>query len=79
MSKTFDKPVILDLPDGSAVVSDVADAHAVLASVEWPVRGPRHRDAVDTCLKVVDGHRVAAEARAALIAAADEAGIPASG
>ncbi len=78
MPKPFEKPVVLDLPVGSAIVATADDAHAVLSSIDWPVRGPRHRDAVETCLKVADGHRVASEARAALIAAASEAGIAVS-
>ncbi|MGO4842821.1 DUF982 domain-containing protein, partial [Rhizobiaceae sp. 2RAB30] len=37
--------------------------------------GPRHRDAVDTCLKVLDGHRSTIDARNAFIEAAREAHI----
>ncbi len=60
---------------GGQFVADVQSALTLLRSVDWPERGPRHRDAVDICLKVQDGHRVASEAREALIAAAKEAGI----
>lgn len=43
----------------------------------WPLeRGPRHRDAVETCLKVLDGHRSSSEARQALLEAARESNIP---
>ncbi|MER8462561.1 DUF982 domain-containing protein [Mesorhizobium sp. M1396] len=39
----------------------------------WPLnRGPRHRDALDTCLKVLEGYRSTADARRALIEAAKE-------
>lgn len=56
-------------------ISDVGSALRVLTET-WPAeRGPRHRDAVETCLKVIDGHRSSLEARRALIEAADEAGL----
>jgi hypothetical protein len=42
----------------------------------WPLnRGPRHRDAVETCLKVLEGDRSTAEARRALIEAARESDV----
>lgn len=59
---------------GRTRISDVASALHLLTE-RWPEqRGPRHRDAVDTCLKVIDGHRSSQEARRALIEAASEAG-----
>ena len=42
----------------------------------WPLnRGARHRDAVETCLKVLDGHRSTEDARRALIEAAKESDV----
>nr|WP_244508071.1 DUF982 domain-containing protein [Mesorhizobium sp. ORS 3428] len=39
----------------------------------WPLnRGQRHRDALDTCLKALEGYRSTADARRALIEAAEE-------
>ena len=59
-------------------VSNVGDALRLLTE-SWPQqRGPRHRDAVETCLKVIDGHRSSLEARRALIEAAGEAGFSVS-
>jgi hypothetical protein len=74
--KPLEPPVTL-LVDGSAVhIATVRSAADLLASTQWPgERGPRHRDALDTCLKVLDGHRVVSEARRELLLAAEEAGL----
>lgn len=77
--KRFEAPVTLTTSGGPVRVATVADALSLLQDVDWPVRGPRHRDAVDTCLKAEDGHRVAADARRALVEAADEAGLAVKG
>lgn len=61
-----------------ATIGDVQHALRILTE-DWPEdRGPRHRDAVETCLKVIDGHRSSAEARRALTEAAAEASLPLS-
>ncbi len=56
-----------------ATVRDALDA----LTTDWPedTRGPRHGEAVDACLKVLDGHRSAVDAEMALQAAAEEAGL----
>ncbi|MET0943557.1 MAG: DUF982 domain-containing protein [Mesorhizobium sp.] len=42
----------------------------------WPGdRGPRHRDAIDACLKVLDGHRSTVDAEKAFSDAVSEAGM----
>jgi hypothetical protein len=72
--KPFDRPVTLELGRIGAYrrIRNTREAAECLMTV-WPLnRGPRHRDAVDTCLKVLDGHRSTSDARAALIAAAEE-------
>jgi hypothetical protein len=41
----------------------------------WPgERGPRHRDAIDACLKVLEGYRSTIDAEKAFADAAIEAG-----
>jgi hypothetical protein len=60
---------------GERVIKRVSDAAQALMDVRWPRRGPRHRDAVDICLKALDGHRSRSEAEAVFVEAADEAGI----
>lgn len=59
-------------------VRTVTDAHEALDCLMycWQAeRGPRHRDALDACLKVMDGHRSAIDAETAFAEAAREAGI----
>jgi hypothetical protein len=78
--KPFDEPVILELGDagGRRRIGTTKEASECLMTSWPPDRGPRHRDAVDTCLKVLDGHRSIADAREALIAAAVESKVLAS-
>ena len=69
--KDFDRPVLVNAQAGRVAVASVRQAYDLLADVDWPAeRGDRHRDAVETCLKVLDGHRAASDAREAFIAAA---------
>lgn len=78
--KEFDTPVEVDFGGDKVAITSVEDAVKRLAHVDWPgERGPRHRDAYDTCLKALDGHRTAANARAEFVEAAREAGILAGG
>lgn len=73
--KPFDEPVRILLAGESVTVASADEAVERLAHVDWPERGPRHRDAYDTCLKALDGHRTSGNARRAFIEAAREAGI----
>jgi hypothetical protein len=73
--KLFDRPLKLRFADHDVMVGSVAEATELLANVDWPERGPRHRDAYETCLKVLDGHRTTENARRELVAAAREAGL----
>ena len=72
---SFAHPVRLRV-DGRVVdVADVIRAREVLTE-SWPSRrGPRHRDALETVLKVIDGHRSTEDAEWTLREAAREAGI----
>jgi hypothetical protein len=75
--KRFQEPVMISLDQGGKPIA-VRNARQAtdLLLTQWPARrGPRHRDAVDTCLKVLDGHRSTVDARNAFIEAAEEAGI----
>ena len=75
--KPFDKPVTLELGRVGRYrrIDTTREAAECLMTV-WPLnRGARHRDAVETCLKVLDGHRSTADARRALIEAAKESDV----
>lgn len=70
--KRFDRPVTV-APGGVHRRIETANEAADCLMAAWPLkRGPRHRDAVETCLKVLEGYRSTEDARAALIAAAQE-------
>lgn len=76
--KPFETPVTLEFGRHGAGrrIGSAREAAECLMTV-WPLRrGPRHRDAVETCLKVLDGHRSSSEARRALLEAATESDIP---
>ena len=69
----FAQPVVVSLDGSEVAVETVAQARDVLIE-RWPgERGPRHRDALDACLKVLDGHRSTEDAQTAFLAAAKEA------
>jgi len=70
--KPFDEPVDIG-GDAPCSVASVGHAQRLLMDAAWPERGPRHADAVAACLKVADGHRSVADARAAFEEAAREA------
>lgn len=75
-TKQFAEPVLVRLSSGIVSIGSVQEAGDLLASVEWP--GPRdelHANALETCLKVLDGHRSTEDARARLVDAALAAGI----
>ncbi len=73
--KRFEQTVTVELEDGPESVRDTRQAAECLL-MRWPAnRGPRHRDAVDACLKVLDGHRSVIDAQNAFVAAAEESGI----
>lgn len=71
----FENPVKVRLGRQPRVVASAADAAQLLLDVDWPRRGPGHRDASETCIKVMEGTRSAVDARTAFVRAAREAGI----
>jgi hypothetical protein len=74
MSNQFDQPVAVAFGGQNEDVRTLARAIEILSDARWPERGPRHRDALEICLKARDGHRSVGEARSALLLAAKEAG-----
>ena len=71
----FDHPVAVMVGKRKVVVRQVEQALDLLMN-DWPTRrGPRHRDALETCLKVLDGHRSTVDAEIRFREAAQEAGI----
>jgi hypothetical protein len=75
--KPFEKPVTLELGHVGKYrhIYTTRQAADCLMTV-WPLnRGARHRDAVETCLKVLEGYRSTADARRALIEAAKESDV----
>lgn len=76
MDGRFDTPVQIRLHGSRRTVRSANEAVEILGDVGWPgERGPDHRDAYETCLKVIDGHRSTEDARARLIQVARAAGI----
>jgi hypothetical protein len=71
----FSDPITVRLDGDDLLVEDVYQARNILIG-SWPgERGPRHRDALETCLKVIDGHRSTIDAEMRFRDAAREAGI----
>jgi hypothetical protein len=76
-SKPFERPVVVELGyrHRRRQIRSAQEAAECLMTV-WPLnRGPRHRDAVETCLKVLEGYRSTVDARQALVEAARESEI----
>lgn len=74
--KPFAEPVAIHLDGGPVEVGSAAQAAELLAAADWPgPRGPLHRDGLETCMKVLDGHRSTEDSRRAFIEAAREAGL----
>ena len=73
--KPFSKPITVEIAGESRMVATVQEASELLSSTDWPDDGPLHRDALGTCMKVLDGHRSTVEAEEAFMAAASEAGL----
>jgi hypothetical protein len=77
-NKPFETPVTLAFGHAGEIrsIRSAQEAVECLMTLWPPDRGPRHRDAVETCLKVLEGYRSTADARRALIEAAREAHLP---
>ena len=76
-TKPFEKPVVVELGQAGKFrqIRTVQEAVECLMTV-WPLnRGPRHRDVVETCLRVLEGNCSTSDARRALVEAAREADV----
>ena len=77
-AKLFDRPMSVSLhPGGETLkIGSAEQAAQALMSVDWPgERDEWHRDAVDACLKVIEGNRSMEDAEKAFRQAAAKAGI----
>ncbi|KQU75749.1 hypothetical protein ASC75_17100 [Aminobacter sp. DSM 101952] len=77
-STSFARPVVVELGRAGNYrhITGARDAAECLVTA-WPLsRGPRHRNAVLTCLKVLEGQRPSEDARRAFVEAAMEAEVP---
>jgi uncharacterized protein DUF982 len=77
MQKLFARPILIHdrHPSGTRSIGSAREAADYLMS-EWPgARDEWHRDAVDTCLKVMEGYRSTIDAERAFREAARRAGI----
>ena len=77
-AKSFDRPISVSLRKGGGTlqIASAEQAAEVLMSVDWPSeRDEWHRDAVDACLKVIEGNRSREDAEKAFRQAAAKAGI----
>ena len=74
--KAFVTPVRIAWKDDETAVATAREALLILSSVDWPgERGLLHEDAVETALKVLDGHRSAVDGLDRFVEAARQAGI----
>lgn len=78
--KPFEQPILVRTPAGAVAIGSARQASDMLADVDWPgPRDSRHADALDTCLKVLDGHRSTEDARTRFVEAVTAAGIAVDG
>jgi hypothetical protein len=56
-------------------IASARSAAQAQLDVRWARRGPRHREAAETCLKILEGQRSSVNAHSAFVEAAREAGI----
>ncbi|MEX0407527.1 DUF982 domain-containing protein [Aquibium sp. LZ166] len=74
MAREFSDTVKITAPSGTIEVASAQEAYEVLSDPDWPKRGPAHGEAVETALKVMDGHRSTVDAYDTFVRAAKEAG-----
>lgn len=75
-NKPFAEPVLIRRSSGVVSIGSVRQACDLLASVDWPgARDELHENALDTCLKVLGGHRSTEDGRQRFVEAALSAGI----
>jgi hypothetical protein len=73
--KPFPTPLTIRRSETEVVVRSVRQALDLLTDPNWPVRGPRHRDATEACLKVLEGYRSTEDAQVAFADAVEEASL----
>ncbi|RCS25055.1 DUF982 domain-containing protein [Phyllobacterium salinisoli] len=74
--KRFPVPVVIRIGDArSRVVASAWEAVECLKTYWPPVHGRTYRQALQTCLDVLDGLKPVAKARRAFVHAAEEAGL----
>ncbi len=75
--KRFSRTILVALGEGGEThdVGSAREATELLMSTAWPERGERHREAAETCMKVLEGARSTVDAERAFSEAAVEAGI----
>jgi len=76
-TKPFNRPIAVSLHAGEKrEITSVEQAADLLMSTDWSgERDEWHRDAVDACLKVIEGNRSSQDAEKAFRQAAHKAGI----
>jgi len=77
VEKLFGRPIAVALSKGETLkIVSAQQAADLLMSADWPgARDEWHRDAVDACLKVIEGYRSTEDAENAFRNAAAKAGI----
>jgi hypothetical protein len=74
--KLFDRPILISPRRGESLDIKSAQQAADFLMTGWPgERNQWHRDALDACLKVIEGYRSTADAETAFREAANRAGI----
>jgi hypothetical protein len=74
--RRFDRPIVVSLKEGERLKIASAQQAADFLMADWPgERDEWHRDALEACLKVIEGYRSTADAENAFREAADRAGI----
>jgi len=75
--KLFSRPTaVSNGTEATVEITSVRQAADLLMSADWPgERDEWHRDAVDACLKVIEGYRSTEDAEKAFRRAAAKAGI----
>ena len=74
-AKPFEHPIPVSTPDGPVEIGSVREALDFLSARWSAAQDAAHRDAVETCLKVLDGHRSTVDGFNAFRAAAKASGL----
>ena len=74
-AKPFEHPIRVSTPDGPAEIASIREALDFLSSRWTAAQDAAHRVSVETCLKVLDGHRSSVDGFNAFCAAAKASGL----